>query len=155
MNYFYKKSTILSILIAVLASGCASESSRTVHKITIDDGSVYSKQNTQVCSDALKKSTNEDRFFNSRIIATPIIGVLGIIAAPALLAMNASLDIKDRNTASKINQACGGKNIGALKIAQDVAINSSIGFVLQGSNLSVYPGGEQVSVSAAAEASSR
>lgn len=152
MKYISKILTIILIPITTIFFGCASESARTAHRISLDDGTVYSKQNSEICINALKKTKGEDRLFNSRIIATPLIGVLGILAAPALLAMNASLDIKDRATASRINKACGGKHIGALKIVENVAINSSIGLVLQGTNLSVYPGGEQVSVTAAAEA---
>ena len=43
------------------------------------------------------------------------------------------------------------KGIDKTKIASDVVINGSLGFILQGSNLSIYPGGEQVPVSTAAE----
>ena len=42
----------------------------------------------------LNKSENEDFIFNSRLIATPIIGIIGIVAAPAMLAANATLDLK-------------------------------------------------------------
>ena len=40
------------------------------------------------------------------------------------------------------------------EIAQDVAINGTLGFLLQGTNISVYPGGEEVPVGVAAEAAS-
>ena len=93
----------------------------------------------------------EDQIFNSRLIATPIIGVLGIFAAPAIIAANLSFDIKDRVAASNLSKICGGDGIKTTKIAGDVAINGSLGFILQGSNLSIYPGGEQVPVSTAAE----
>ena len=49
----------------------------------------------------------------------------------------------------------GGDMSGVLtKIAGDVAVNGSLGFILQGSNLSVNPGGEEVPISTAAEAAS-
>ena len=79
-------------------------------------------------------------------------GIIGIIAAPAILAANASLDLKDRLTASKLSKACGGRGITAKQIAGDVAVNGSLGFILQGTNLSIYPGGNEVPVSTAAEA---
>ena len=38
------------------------------------------------------------------------------------------------------------------EIAQDVVVNGTLGLLLQGTNVAVYPGGEEVPVSAAAEA---
>ena len=104
--------------------------------------------------DLSKSSNDEDLIFNTRIIATPIIGLLGFLAAPTLLAANISLDVNDRLTASKLSEDCGGDPIDKAKIAGDVALNGTIGLVLQGSNISIYPGGEEVPISAAAEASS-
>ena len=98
------------------------------------------------------ESLNEDVIFNSRLIATPIIGIIGIIAAPAILAANASLDLKDRLTASELSKACGGKGIAPQEIAGDVAVNGSLGLIFQGTNFSIYPGGNEVPVSTAAEA---
>ena len=100
----------------------------------------------------LNKTENEDLIFNTRLIATPLIGIIGIVAAPAVLAANATLDLKDRLTASKMSKACGGNGIEAKTIIGDVAVNGSLGFILQGTNLSVYPGGNEVPVSTAAEA---
>ena len=100
----------------------------------------------------LNKSENEDFIFNTRLIATPIIGIIGIVAAPAMLAANATLDLKDRLIASKMSKACGGNGIETKQIVGDVAVNGSLGLILQGTNFSVYPGGEQVPVSTAAEA---
>ena len=57
-------------------------------------------------------------------------------------------------SASDMSETCGGEAIENRKIAQDVAVNGSLGFLLQGSNISVYPGGEEVPVSTAAEAAS-
>ena len=51
-----------------------------------------------------------------------------------------------------MSKACGGKGIDTKQIAGDVAVNGSLGFILQGTNLSIYPGGEEVPVSTAAEA---
>ena len=53
-----------------------------------------------------------------------------------------------------MSEDCGGDPIDKAKIAGDVALNGTIGLVLQGSNISIYPGGEEVPISAAAEASS-
>ena len=78
--------------------------------------------------------------------------IIGLIAAPAILAANASLDLKDRLTASELSKACGGKGITPQQIAGDVAVNGSLGFILQGTNFSIYPGGNEVPVSTAAEA---
>ena len=105
-----------------------------------------------MCAMMISKSENEDFIFNSRLIATPIIGIIGIVAAPAVLAANATFDLRDRLTASKMSKACGGKGIKAQQIVGDVAVNGSLGLILQGTNFSVYPGGEQVPVSTAAEA---
>ena len=69
-----------------------------------------------------------------------------------MLAANATLDLKDRLTASKLSKACGGEGIETTQIVGDVAINGSLGIILQGTSLSVYPGGEEVPVSTAAEA---
>ena len=51
-----------------------------------------------------------------------------------------------------MSKACGGNGIKTQQIVGDVAVNGSLGLILQGTNLSVYPGGEQVPVSTAAEA---
>ena len=122
------------------------------HQVNNNSKNVFSDKNSNLCKTMLNKSENEDFIFNSRIIATPIIGIIGIFAAPALLAANASLDLKDRLTASEMSKACGGKGIETSKIVGDVAVNGSLGFILQGTNLSIYPGGEEVPVSTAAEA---
>ena len=141
---------ILFIILTI--SGCASETAKMAHQINIDKKNIYNDKNSDACQNL--KSTNvekEDRIFNSRLIATPIIGILGIFAAPAILAANLSFDLKDRISASNLSKVCGGKGIDNTKIASDVVINGSLGFILQGSNLSIYPGGEQVPVSTAAE----
>ena len=147
------KYTIFLSVIVLLCTNCASESARTAHRITINENLSYTEQNSYKCSEAINKSKTQDKIFNSRIIATPLLGLLGVIAAPALIAMNASLDVSDRVIASGMSETCGGGTISPLQIAQDVTVNSAIGFVMQGSNVSVYPGGEEVPVSAAAEAS--
>ncbi len=54
--------------------------------------------------------------------------------------------------ASEMSEECGGEAIDNKKIAQDVAVNGSLGFLLQGTNIAIYPGGEEVPVSTAAEA---
>ena len=50
-------------------------------------------------------------YFNGRMIATPIVGVLGLFTAPLILAANVSLDVKDRLVASKMSESCGGEAI--------------------------------------------
>ena len=122
------------------------------HQINNNFKNEFNNTQSMSCQMMLNKSENEDLIFNSRIIATPIIGIIGIVAAPAVLAANASLDLKDRLTASKMSKACGGQGIETQRIIGDVAVNGSLGIILQGSNLSIYPGGEKVPVSTAAEA---
>ena len=122
------------------------------HQVNNNIKNEFNDRNNEFCKDMLNKSENEDFIFNTRLIATPIIGIIGIVAAPAVLAANATLDLKDRLTASKMSKACGGKGIETKQIVGDVAINGSLGLILQGTNLSVYPGGEEVPVSTAAEA---
>ena len=53
-----------------------------------------------------------------------------------------------------MSENCGGEAIENKEIAQDVVVNGTLGFLLQGSNISVYPGGEEVPVGVAAEATS-
>ena len=141
------------IFTAILVLGaCASESAKMAHQVHNNTKNEFNDKNNNQCKTMLSKSDNEDFIFNSRLIATPIIGIIGIVAAPALLAANATLDLKDRLTASEMSKACGGKGIETKKIVEDVAVNGSLGLILQGTNLSVYPGGEEVPVSTAAEA---
>ena len=135
-----------------MLAACASETAKMAHQVNNNFKNEYNDTNTYFCKDMLNKSENEDFIFNTRLIATPIIGIIGIVAAPAVLAANATLDLKDRLTASKMSKACGGKGIETRQIVEDVAINGSLGLILQGTNLSVYPGGEEVPVSTAAEA---
>ena len=143
---------IYIIIIIFTLSSCASETAKMAHQINNDKKNVYNKKNSSSCLNIKTKNVeNEDKIFNSRLIATPIIGILGVFTAPALLAANLSFDLKDRLTASNLSKVCGGNGIDKTKIASDVAINGSLGFILQGSNLSIYPGGEQVPVSTAAE----
>ena len=143
----------LVVTLSLLILGaCASESAKMAHQVKNNFKKEYNEKNSDLCKTMLNKSENEDFIFNSRIIATPIIGIIGIVAAPAILAANATLDLKDRLTASEMSKACGGKGIETKQIIGDVAVNGSLGLILQGTNLSVYPGGEQVPVSTAAEA---
>ena len=122
------------------------------HQINNNFTNEFNEKNNDFCQTMLNKSDNEDVIFNSRLLATPIIGIIGIVAAPAILAANATLDLKDRLTASEMSKACGGKGIDTKQIIGDVAVNGSLGLILQGTNLSVYPGGEEIPVSTAAEA---
>ena len=143
----------LVILATLLIFGaCASETAKMAHQIQYNSKNKFNEKNSELCKTMIDKSENEDFIFNTRLIATPIIGIIGIVAAPAVLAANATLDLKDRLTASKMSKACGGKGIETKQIVGDVAINGSLGLILQGTNLSVYPGGEEVPVSTAAEA---
>ena len=136
----------------LLLGACASETAKMAHQVNNNFTNEFNDKNSDLCKTMLSKSENEDFIFNSRLIATPIIGIIGIVAAPAVLAANATLDLKDRLTASKMSKACGGSGIKTQQIVGDVAVNGSLGLILQGTNLSVYPGGEQVPVSTAAEA---
>ena len=61
------------------------------------------------------------------MIATFIIGIIGLFSALIILAANVSLDVKDRLSASEMSE-CGGEAIDNKKIAQDVAVNGSLGF---------------------------
>ena len=142
----------ITISALFILGACASETAKMAHKVNNNIKNEFNDTNNDYCKDMLNKSENEDFIFNTRLIATPIIGIIGIVAAPAMLAANATLDLKDRLTASKMSKACGGKGIGTKQIVGDVAINGSLGLILQGTNLSVYPGGEEVPVSTAAEA---
>ena len=142
----------ITISALFILGACASETAKMAHQVNNNIKSEFNDTNNPFCKAMLKKSENEDFIFNTRLIATPIIGIIGIVAAPAMLAANASLDLKDRLTASKMSKACGGKGIETRQIVGDVAINGSLGIILQGTNLSVYPGGEEVPVSTAAEA---
>ena len=135
-----------------ILSACASETAKMAHQVNNNFANEFDDTNNLTCKIMLNKTENEDFIFNTRLIATPIIGIIGIVAAPAMLAANATLDLKDRLTASKMSKACGGKGIETRQIVGDVAINGSLGLILQGTNLSVYPGGEEVPVSTAAEA---
>ena len=141
---------ILSI--SLILGACASESAKMAHQVKNNFTDEFDDRNSDLCKTTLNKSENEDFLFNSRLIATPIIGIIGIVAAPAILAANATLDLKDRLTASEISKACGGNGIETQQIVGDVAVNGSLGLILQGTNLSIYPGGEEVPVSTAAEA---
>ena len=140
------------VSIAYLA-GCASQTAKMAHKIDNDNKNNFQDRRTNVCKNMLNKRDNEDFIFNSRMIATPIIGVLGLLAAPAILAANVSFDVKDRLTASDLSEKCGGEPIKKTKIVGDVTVNGTLGLLLQGSNIAIYPGGEEVPISTAAEAS--
>ncbi len=138
--------------VVLILGACASESAKMAHQINNNPTNEFNEKNNNLCKTMLNKAENEDFIFNSRLLVTPIIGIVGIVAAPAMLAANATLDLKDRLTASKMSKACGGNGIATQQIVGDVAVNGSIGFILQGTNFSVYPGGEEVPVSTAAEA---
>ena len=142
----------ITISALFILGACASETAKMAHQVNNNKKNEFNDTNNDYCKAMLNKSENEDLIFNTRLIATPIIGIIGIVAAPAVLAANATLDLKDRLTASKMSKACGGKGIETKQIVGDVAINGSLGLILQGTNLSVYPGGEEVPVSTAAEA---
>ena len=138
--------------VVLMLGACASESAKMAHQINNNFTNEFNDKNNDLCKTMLNKSENEDFIFNSRLLVTPIVGIIGMVAAPAILAANATLDLKDRLTASEMSKACGGDGIETRQIVGDVAVNGSIGLILQGTNLSVYPGGEEVPVSTAAEA---
>ena len=142
------------IVMGHLLFGCASQSAKMAHKIQNNENSNFTSKTSDDCKKSIAKTNAEDYVFNGRMIATPIVGVLGLLAAPIIVAANVSLDVKDRLVASEMSESCGGEGIKNKKIAQDVVVNGTLGFILQGSNLSVYAGGEQVPVSTAAEAAS-
>ena len=142
----------ITICALFILGACASETAKMAHQVNNNFKNEFNDADNDNCKTMLNKSENEDLIFNTRLIATPIIGIIGIVAAPAMLAANATLDLKDRLTASKMSKACGGKGIEARQIFGDVAVNGSLGLILQGTNLSVYPGGEEIPVSTAAEA---
>ena len=142
----------ITISVLFILGACASETAKMAHQVNNNTSNEFNDTNNYLCKSMLNKSENEDLIFNSRLIVTPIIGIIGIVAAPAILAANATLDLKDRLTASEISKACGGNGIETQQIVGDVAINGSLGLILQGTNLSVYPGGEKVPVTSAAEA---
>ena len=148
MNYTLLKLIILSTVL--ILGACASQSAKMAHQVQNNTNNEYNDKNSELCKAMINKSEKEDFLFNSRLIATPIIGIIGIVAAPAVLAANATLDLKDRLTASEMSKACGGKGIETQKIVGDVAVNGSLGIILQGTNLSVYPGGKEVSTAAEA-----
>ena len=135
-----------------ILGACASETAKMAHQVNNNFSNEFNDTDNNLCKALLNKTETEDFIFNTRLIATPIIGIIGIVAAPAMLAANATLDLKDRLTASKLSKACGGEGIETRQIVGDVAINGSLNLILQGTNLSVYPGGEKVPVSTAAEA---
>ena len=143
---------VFILSVSLILGACASESAKMAHQIKNNSTNEYNNRNSDLCETMLSKSENEDFLFNTRLLATPVIGIIGIVAAPAILAANATLDLKDRLTASEISKACGGNGIETQQIVGDVAVNGSLGLILQGTNLSIYPGGEEVPVSTAAEA---
>tara|TARA_B100000029_G_C17002496_1_gene751710 strand:+ start:100 stop:561 length:462 start_codon:yes stop_codon:yes gene_type:complete len=148
----YLLKALTSLIILLLFSGCASQSAKMAHKIQNDKNDNFTEKLSENCKIAVSNTQNEDYIFNGRMITTPIFGIIGLFSAPLILAANVSLDVKDRLAASDMSETCGGKAIENKKIAQDVAVNGSLGFLLQGSNISVYPGGEEVPVSTATEA---
>ena len=144
---------ILTLLISfTLLFGCASQSAKMAHKIKNDKDNQFTSKASKACLNSVGNTEAEDYLFNGRMIATPIIGIIGLFSAPIILAANVSLDVKDRLSASEMSEECGGEAIDNKKIAQDVAVNGSLGFLLQGTNIAIYPGGEEVPVSTAAEA---
>ena len=124
------------------------------HKIENDKNNIFTNKLSEKCKDSISQTQTDDYVFNGRMIATPIVGIIGLISAPLILAANVSLDVKDRLSASGMSEDCGGDKIDNKQIAQDVVVNGSLGFLLQGTNIAVYPGGEKVPVSTAAEATS-
>jgi len=132
--------------------GCASQSAKMAHKINNDKESNFSDRYSEDCKQSIAKTNTEDYVFNGRMLATPVIGVLGLLTGPLILAANVSLDVKDRLVASEMSKRCGGNAIENKKIAQDVVVNGTLGLLLQGTNVAVYPGGEEVPVGVAAEA---
>ena len=142
------------LFVAQVLFGCASQSAKMAHKINNDKDSQFVDKNSPSCESSISKTNTEDYVFNGRMLATPIIGILGIFSAPLILAANVSLDVKDRLVASEMSENCGGEAIGNKKIAQDVVVNGTLGFLLQGTNVAIYPGGEEVPVGVAAEATS-
>ena len=152
MNSIYRFITLFLVL--QLLTGCASQSAKMAHKINNDNENSFDSKNSAKCQEYIAKTNTEDYVFNGRMITTPIVGVLGLFAAPLILAANVSLDVKDRLTASNMSESCGGDEIENKEIAQDVVVNGTLGFLLQGTNISIYPGGEEVPVGVAAEATS-
>ena len=146
---FYKILFLLFTLFFI--NSCASETSRISHSIRNDEQGLYSYKDTQSCFTAMNEASNrEDRIFNTRIIATPIIGFVGAIASPVLLISNLILDTRDRMVASNIKVECGGTSTKVAEIVEDVSISAVLNMGIQGADITVYPGGEEVAVDAVA-----
>ena len=79
--YIYIKLLTL-LLLSHLLFGCASQSAKMAHKINNNNDSSYSDITTEECKKSIAKTNTEDYVFNGRMIATPLIGVLGIFSAP-------------------------------------------------------------------------
>ena len=132
-------------------ASCASETSRISHSIKNDQQGAYAYKDTQICYDAMNQATSrEDRIFNSRIIATPVIGFVGVVASPVLLLSNLILDTRDRLVASSIKVQCGGSSTTVAEIVEDVSFNAVVNMGIQGADITVYPAGEEVPVDAVA-----
>ena len=98
-------------------------------KLTMIKKIIMTDKDTDKLQESIAKTNNEDYVFNGRMIATPIIGVLGLFTAPLILAANVSLDVKDRLVASEMSESCGGDgSIENKEIAQDVVVNGTLGF---------------------------
>ncbi len=70
------------IFILFILGACASETAKMAHQVNNNFTNEFNDRNSDLCKTMLNKSENEDFIFNTRIIATPIIGIIGIVAAP-------------------------------------------------------------------------
>ena len=109
MKIIYKIISLFFLL--QILSGCASQSAKMAHKINNDKDSNFEYINTVKCQEFIAKTNTEDYVFNGRMVATPIIGILGLFSAPLILAANVTLDVKDRLIASNMSENCGGDAI--------------------------------------------
>ena len=55
------------------------------HQVNNNFTNEFDDTDNYLCKDLLNKTENEDLIFNTRLIATPIIGIIGMVAAPAML----------------------------------------------------------------------
>jgi hypothetical protein len=113
----------LSLALAVLLGGCASQSELAALRLDTSNP----KYRSEDCQSSIAGSAVHRDIKNVTMVATPILVVLSAGLLFPVVAANAGLDAADRIDASNMSTRCGGQGQTSGEIAGSVAAGAALG----------------------------
>ncbi len=113
----------LSLVLAVLLGGCASQSELAALRLDTNNPQYRSED----CQSSIAGSAVHRDIKNITMVAAPVLVVLSAGLLLPVVAANAGLDAADRIDASNLTNRCGGQGESGGEIAGSVAAGAALG----------------------------